>query len=278
MDPPVEPQASETLAHAVESLRRADRPLTGREILKAIPPPSRVVPDALEQLLARESRVIPWPARTSSGRSRYWTRRPEDVVDSLLMDLPPDAVLTAGDILKKVGRHLAGFSAKQRRALVESNVTALVAAGKLYVHPPPGKTKPKYGAKPAKAGAYLAKLQKELDALAAKLAPAGITREQILDALRGERPLGDLPQRIAEYLKAKPGGIGVGQLREDLGVPKAEFDAAVLSLYRQRRVYLDEHDWPAGLTESAKQQLVSDGPSKYYVVIGLRDADAEPIP
>lgn len=194
------------------------------------------------------------------------------------MDLPPDAVLTAADILKNVGRHLAGFSTKQRRALVESRVTALVAAGKLYVHPPPGKTKPKYGGKPARADAYVGKLRKELDALAAKLAPVGITRAQILDALRGERPQGDLPQRIVEYLKMKPGGIGVGQLREELGATKAEFDAAVLALYRQRRVYLDEHDWPAGLTESARQQLVSDGPSKYYVVIGLRDADAEPLP
>lgn len=51
MDLPVEPQTSETLAHAVESLRRAGRPMTGREILKAIPPPSRVDVGALEQLL-----------------------------------------------------------------------------------------------------------------------------------------------------------------------------------------------------------------------------------
>jgi hypothetical protein len=278
MHPPVEPQTSETLAHAVESLRRADRPLTGREILSAIPPPSRVDVSILEELLTKDSRVISWPARTKSGRSRYWIRGPEDVVDALLANLPPDAALTVGDLLKKVGRNLAGFSAKQRRALVESQVAALVAAGKLHVHPPPGRAQPKYGAKPAKAGTYLAKLKKSLDALAAKLAPAGITREQIVDALRGERPLGDLPQRIAEYLKAKPGGIGVAQMREDLGAPKADFDAAVLSLYRQRRVYLDEHDWPAGLTEAAKQQLVSDGPSKYYVVIGLRNADAESIP
>jgi hypothetical protein len=281
MNPPVEPQTPETLAHAVESLRRSDRPLTGREILKSIPPPSRVKPDALEELLNQDPRVIRWPARTRSAPGRYWTRRPEELLDSLLADLGADAALTVVDLQKKAGRHLAGFSADQRRALVESRVTALAAAQKLYLHPPPGRARPKYSAKPAQASAYVAKLQKEVDALAAKLAPAGITREQILDALRGERPPDDLPRRIAEFLKAKPGGIGVGQLREELGLSpaeKASFDRAVISLYRQRRVYLDQHDYPLGLNEAARKELVSDGEGHYFVVIGLRDPDDESIP
>lgn len=285
MDQPVELQTSEALAHAVEALRRSDRALTGREIVKLIPAPSRVDSGALEQLLVQHPRVIPWPPRTRTARSRYWTRRPEEVATSLLMDLLADAELTVSALQTKVGRHLAGFSAERKRGLVESQVTALLAAGKLYVHPPPGKTLPKYSAKPAKAIAYVAKLQKELDALAAKLAPAGITREQILDALRGETPLPVLPQNIAErtveYLKAKPGGIGVGQLREELGISptdKARFDEAVLSLYRQRRVHLTRHDWPQGLSEADKSQLVSDGSGSYFTVIGLRNADAESIP
>ena len=187
MNPPVESQTSETLAHAVESLRRSDRPLTGREILKSIPPPSRVSSGVLEPLLNSDPRVIPWPPRTRSTPPRYWTRRPEDVADSVLMDLPAEAALAVKSLQTKVGRHLAGFSADEKRALVESRVAALVAAGKLYEHPPPGKARPKYSARPASAGAYVAKLLKQLDALAAKLAPYGITREQIVDALREER-------------------------------------------------------------------------------------------
>jgi len=286
MNPPVEPQTSETLAHAVESLRRSDRPLTVREILKLIPPPSRVDSGALEQLLAGDSRVTPWPARTRSAPSRYWTRGPEDVADSLLMDLLADAALTISEIRRKAGHHPAGFSAEQRKTLVESRVTALVAAGRLYEHPPPGRARPKYSAKPARANAYVAKLQKEVDALAAKLAPYGITREQILDALRdesqaGASPADDLPQRIVECLKAKPGGIGVEQLREELGISleeKARFDRAVLWLYRGRRVHLAQHDYPLGLNEAGRNQLVSDGSGNYFVVISLRDADAESIP
>ena len=90
-----------------------------------------------------------------------------------------------------------------------------------------------------------------------------------------------MPQRIVECLKTKPGGIGLGQLREELGVSldeKARFDRAVLSLYREHRVYLDQHDYPLGLDEEAKNQLVTDGDGNYFVVIGLRDADAESIP
>ncbi|SPF37227.1 hypothetical protein SBA4_1990005 [Candidatus Sulfopaludibacter sp. SbA4] len=281
MNPPLEPQTSETLAHAVESLKRSDRPLTAREILKSIPPPSRVPLSALEPLLNGDPRVAPWPPRGRSSPPRYWTRRPEDVADFIIMDLPADASLAVSEIQKKVGRQLAGFSAAERRALIESSAKGLVAAGKLYQHPPPKGTQLKYGPKPAKANAYVAKLLQQLDALAAKLAPYGIARAQILEALSEESRPDGLQQRIVEYLKAKPGGIGLGQLREDLGLSldeKAAFDRAALSLYRDRRVYLDQHDYPLGLDEAAKSQLVSDGSGNYFVVISLRDADAESIP
>jgi hypothetical protein len=197
-----------------------------------------------------------------------------------MLDLLANASLTLSGIGSKVGRHLAGFSAEQKRALVETRVTTMVAAGKLHLHPPPGRTQPKYGAKPAEARAYVARLEKELDALAAKLAPAGITRLQILDALGGEKPAAALTERIAEFLKTKPGGIGVGQLREELGISpadKASFDGAVISLYRERRVYLDRHDYPLGLSEAARNELVSDGSGNYFVVIGLRGADDESV-
>jgi hypothetical protein len=240
--------------------------------------------------------VIAWPPRTRSAPPRYWIDRPEDVADSVLMEAMAAAALTAGDLQKKIGRHPSGFSADQRRGLVDARLAALIAAGKLFEHPPPGRGKPKYSAQPATAGAYVAKLQKEVDALAAKLAPAGITRAQILDALAGQAAppasqADDLPRRIIEYLKTKPAGVGLGQLREELGLragekkafdqtafDKAAFDKAVLGLYRERRVYLDRHDYPQGLDAAARDQLVSDGSGSYFVVIGLRDADAESVP
>ena len=164
---------------------------------------------------------------------------------------------------------------------MESQLPKLLAEKKLYVHPPAKGTKPKYSRQPAAPGPYLDKLQKEIDALAAKLAPAGITREQIVAALQGERPAIDLSHRIEEYLKTKPGGVSLPRMREDLGLTpacKSSFDHAVLSLFRQHRVYLDQHDYPASLDDAARNQLVSDDSGNYFVVIGLRVPDAESIP
>jgi hypothetical protein len=84
----------------------------------------------------------------------------------------------------------------------------------------------------------------------------------------------DLSQRILDSLKTKPGGMGTGQLREELGAPKPEFDQAMLALYRNRQIHMDEHDWPAGLSEEQKHDLVGDGNGRYYVVAGIREPEA----
>src|ERR1051326_695662 len=111
----IEPQIADTLAHAVECLRRSDRALTAREILKSIPPPSRVEGSALEERLRGDARVIAWPPRGRSAPSRYWTRRPEEVIDSLLADA--GTAMTATELQKIIRRPLAGFSTLERRVM-----------------------------------------------------------------------------------------------------------------------------------------------------------------
>jgi len=275
-------EADPTLAQSLESLRRSERPLTAREIARAIPRSSRPDPGAIEELLRHDGRAVQWPPKTASAPPRYWMRRPREVAAAALIEAVANAALSASDLQKKLARHAARFSAAQRRELVESLLPALAAEKKVFVHPAPGKGKPAYGSRPPEAARYVGKLRKELEALAASLASAGITREQLLDALRASPAsapaAAPLAARVTEYLKSRPGGIGVGQLRDELGVGKAEFDQAVLDLYRQQRVYLDRHDWPMGLSQEARDQLVSDGAGNYYVVIGLQDADAESIP
>jgi hypothetical protein len=283
MNPPVAPAISQALEHAWESLQRSEAPLTARDIWKAIPPPARVPTSELEQLLQQDPRVVRWPARTRSAPPRYWTRKPEDLLDSLLPGIAADTPLPISGFQKKIGRNFGGFTAIQKRELVESRLAALVTAGRLYLHPPVSGKLVKYGAKPPRASAYVAKLEKELNALVAKLEPAGIDRAQILEALSGAPPAeerADVERRIVEFLKTKPGGIGVGQLREELRVPSAEkslFDAAVIALYRGRCVYLDQHDYPLGLSQAAKNELVSDGAGRYFVVIGLRDENDDSV-
>jgi hypothetical protein len=151
----------------------------------------------------------------------------------------------------------------------------------LYRYPRGGKIKGiKFSAKPAPAEAYAGALQKEFEALARRLAPAGITREAIIAAVRGETV--DLRQRIVEYLQTRSGGMGIGELRESLApepTEKARFDQAVLSLWRQSRINLDRHDYPQGMSEADRDHyLVPDGKGNYYVMIGLREVDAQPLP
>jgi hypothetical protein len=279
MIPPAEPQTPETLEHAVEALRRSGKPLTARQVLELIPPPSRVSVEHLDALLRGVDRVSKWPPR--GGAAQYWARSPEDAADSALMRLLADTAMGATALEKELGRDLAGYPGRGRSKLISGRLEALVKAGKLYRYPRGGKIKGvKFSAKPAPAGAYAGSLQKELGALARRLAPAGVAREAIIAALRGETT--DLRQRIVEYLQARSGGMGIGELRENLApepAEKARFNQAVLSLWRQNRVNLDRHDFPQGMSEADRDHyLVPDGKGNYYVMIGLREVDAQPLP
>jgi hypothetical protein len=212
-------------------------------------------------------------------------RNPESAADRAIAEALRDAAMTAAALRKKLNRPLAAWPAKERPKLITERLRVLVESGRLYKYPRGGKVRGiKYSARPAAASDYLGTLRKQLDALATKLASAGVRRDALLDALRVEAPAqapaDELPHRILQYLKGKPGGIGVTQLREECGVPverKAAFDSAVLSLYRDRRVYLDRHDFPQGLTEAERQELITDGAGNYFVVIALRDADVESV-
>lgn len=279
MIPPVEPRTPETLEHAVEALRRSGKPLTARQILELIPPPSRVAVEQLDRLLMANHQVSKWPPR--AGAAQYWTRSPEGAADSGLMRVLAGAALGVSALQKKLARDLAGYPDKSRAKLISGRLETLVKAGKLFRYPRGGRIKGvKFSGRPASAADYAGVLQKELEVLARRLAQAGVTREAIVAALRGESI--ELPLRILEYLERRPGGIGIGELRENLAPHPAEkrrFDQAVLSLWRQNRIDLDRHDFPQGMSEADRDHyLVPDGKGNYYVMIGLREVDAQPLP
>jgi hypothetical protein len=83
----------------------------------------------------------------------------------------------------------------------------------------------------------------------------------------------NLEHTILDQLKGKPGGLSLIEVRASLkkgGKAKAEFDQAVLSLYKSRLVYLDRHDHPLRLSDAERRDLVFDGAGNYYVGITLR--------
>jgi hypothetical protein len=206
--------------------------------------------------------------------------------DRVLTELLRDSAMTSPGIQKKLVRSFRGYPAKDREKLITARLAALVESGKLYKYPRLGKSRSiKYSLRPAAASDYVGGLRKQLDTLARAVASAGVTRDDLLAAVREavfdqQTRADDLPQRILEYLKGKPGGISVGRLRQEFGFPierKGPFDAAVVALYQQHRVFLDRHDFPQGLDEAERNELVTDGSGNYFVVIGLRDADAESV-
>jgi hypothetical protein len=130
--------------------------------------------------------------------------------------------------------------------------------------------------------AYFQAVKEQYGALAVKLSAADVTWKLIPACIvDGMLPAANLEHRILEKLKGKPGGLSLIELRESLGPQKrvllsvqrqlkADFDEAVLALYRDRRVYLDRHDHPLRLSDTERQNLVCDGVGNYYVGITLR--------
>jgi hypothetical protein len=110
--------------------------------------------------------------------------------------------------------------------------------------------------------------------LQANLGADGITPEPMAAGLLYlMRPAPNLERSILDKLKGKPGGLSLIEVRVSLGgqgKKKAEFDQAVLTLYKNRRVYLDRHDHPLRLSDIERRDLVFDGEGNYYVGITLR--------
>lgn len=122
--------------------------------------------------------------------------------------------------------------------------------------------------------AYLKALKEQINALTVKLSTEAITREQMAaESVDGMLPAPNLENSILDKLKGHAGGLSLVELRASLGAQgkaKAEFDRAVLCLYKDRRVYLDRHDHPLRLSDAARRDLVFDGAGNYYVGITLR--------
>ena len=67
------------------------------------------------------------------------------------------------------------------------------------------------------------------------------------------------------------------KIRRELGLEKAVFDAAVLELLAERKVYCAEHDHPFRLPEAERAELVADTRGTFYCSISDR-RPALPLP
>ena len=284
------PETHQIEASAIDIVRRSERPLHAAQILEGIPPDSRVPRAQLEPILAAASArgdLFAWPPYLTRS-PRYWHRRAEDHIEIRLTGLLAAQPLGMRDIDKSLARDLGGYPVARRKAMIRAAIASLKSRGSLYEYPKLGRIEPKFSPKPADAGPYLTDIRKRFDALALKLQPAGVTREQIAAELAGVTPAlspspapaatPDLEQTILERLKGRAGGLSIRDLRGVLpSHPKELFDQAILSLYRSHRVYLDRHDRPTILTDSERAELVPDGAGGYYIGIAARGEGAQSV-
>ncbi len=203
-----------------------------------------------------------------------------------LMELLENKALSLKELEKALAGDLRGHPAATRRVLIRASLSSLKTRGSLYEYPRIGAAAVKYSRKPAAAGPYLKAVKKAFDALAAKLTSAGVTREQMIAELRSAAQpaaspvTANLEQRIVDKLTGRPGGLSLRELRAWIEVPgnaKDVFDRAVLALYQSCRVYLDRHDRPSALSDSEREELVSDGAGNYYIGITLRGSGAQSV-
>lgn len=185
----------------------------------------------------------------------------------------------------------------------------MVKDGSVFEWPKLGKkiTKVLYSTQPADPSKYLdpalEKFRKELKALAGKLQSAGVRYDDLIGASRmalgGSAPPPappvepspepappvpppdrvDLSDLILEGMeKVKPGArngasVTIATLRHAMevqGLDKQTFDNEVLHLAERAVVDLHRYDYPAGLSQAERDEMVPDGQGGYYLAIARR--------
>ncbi len=65
--------------------------------------------------------------------------------------------------------------------------------------------------------------------------------------------------------------VSIPDLRRALDLPKDLFDKAIIDLEQKEKIFLHRHVYPARMTDEEREQMVTDGNSKYYLGIVLRE-------
>jgi hypothetical protein len=259
--------------------------VTPAKMKAALKLPLQLIHPALEDLV-RTGRAYIWqPGKTPLySRLDPWVAA-LDMIKSALADGP----MTEKDLVGRVRKRLPGYQAKHFRDHVS-------AADGILEHPRHGKVKTRYGLKPPEPGPYLSKAAQEILLIHRLLSPFHVSLEAIHDALgrelglehgkkalMPERPRAERTSREAEPLilegihRLQPPGqrralVSIRELRRSLSLGKRVFDEAVLSLALQRKVALHHHDFPTGLPQDERDELVRDEQGTYYVGIVPREA------
>lgn len=256
----------ELAAKIREIVASAPAPVDVAGIRRKLTGPFAVKPKEQPQLADFVSRIeglIAWPAANAKSGRRYWTSTPEQVAEAKAIEAASAGPLAPAKLITAIAKGKTGYPKAHASALLER----LEEEGKLHRQPLLEEKKYKLTAKLTEADiAYLRRaLQKILRALGETAPPVATTGidEQILDALERIEPRKGLVVSAPRLRQAVP------------GVSKADFDAAVMRLYRAEKVLLHRHSGPHLLPEAEREELVrSQSGGDFYVGVCWNTGEA----
>lgn len=265
-----------------DTVARLGKPTAPAELRKALPKPYQRPPAEMTRLLADLAREGSLVAVKDGKGFRYADRDPATVLAPAIQGALRDGPLAKKDLEARIKRAAPGFD-----KMLAAVLTAEIARGAVREHPKAGKQPLRYGLEPPDPTPFLAKAVKDLQALAKKLAPNGVTAASIHAALGralglAERaPAGDDDAVLAalrELASREPPGalLSVRALRAITPLDRARFDGTVLRLSRAGKLMLHHHDFPASLSEPERAELVKDEHGVHYVGVAPREDGGRP--
>ncbi len=259
----------------LKALDATDEPITAARLREQLLGQYRRRPEAeiseiLENAVAagKAYRFSPYRGK----KPRYWTRTLDAFAQRLIVQAIAREPLLWTNIKSKLKTQLRDLPAERQ----EQALHDLVAAHRVFEIPGlKTREKSRFGSTPADPLVYL---QPAIEGVVEKLARVGVSREEVLAALRrwGAEPISGeevIVHGAADFPGAGEGAlVSIPKLREAVGerLSKPEFDRAVLRLYEQGRIHLHQTDHPGGLSESQREQLIKDASGRYFVGLVLK--------
>ena len=276
---------------ALTALKLAELPVTAKDLATQLTGPVKFAEKELTPILeqaASSGQLHRFPPTTAKGKAKYWGH---DLLEygrrlalRTLQSKGPLAVIKLQASLKELDKNQ-----------FDQVFRTLREAKSIFPHPPVKSGPELFGIHPPAPEAYLKIVQAELMKTVQKLRDASVPLEalrraivQIVEAVgipfsasTSGAKIFDTPtvDLISLMHRLEPGAsrgalVGARDLRRAAGLPKAAFDQAIFSLAKAGQVSLHKHDYPASLTETEREELITDGHGQYFIGVALRPSDA----
>ncbi|MCK6548869.1 hypothetical protein L6R52_23695 [Myxococcota bacterium] len=263
------------------------------KVRAALPPMYRVAKPRLDARIT---------ALATAGRVHRWGKAglgPTDVGPRAIAAI--HGALAEGPVTAKQLEAALPPVLKKEKALVKRVLEEELRGGRIFEHPAArARAGVRFARVPADASNYLAPIEKVLATVAKKLTRAGVDRAALIRALaaglpepaRADAPPPSSPaapdnrrsdaasERRAFFdavSSVRPDArlhvlVSIAQVRARLAWSKEPFDRLVLTLAREGRITLHEHDHPSGLAPEERATLVADDAGRHYIGLVLEES------